>query len=235
MFPYDPALLAIAAAVPQSIADVIASLNAIENTCVDGDGLKWFNWLYLRVTQAVAAEADPAGWIAQLDFRFARLYLSALVAYLAGASTPSCWRVLFENRDHTPLGRIQFAMCGINAHINHDLAEAIVNTCGATGVRPNHTCPQYADYTALNSTLDAQIDTARHTLHVRLLGDVLPPVSQLEDTLAAWSISAARELAWQNAEHLWHLRGLPEMQSGFLDMLDGFTTVIGKTLLIPVP
>jgi hypothetical protein len=60
-------------------------------------------------------------------------------------------------------------------------------------------------------------------------------VSQLEDTLAAWSISAARELAWQNAEHLWYLRGMPEMQSGFLDMLDGFTTVIGKTLMIPVP
>jgi hypothetical protein len=235
MSPYDPALLAITAAVPQSIADVLASLNAIENICVDGDGLKWFNWLYLRVTQAVAAKTDPAGWIAQLDFRFARLYLSALGAYLAGASTPSCWRVLFENRDHTPLGRIQFAMCGINAHINHDLAEAIVNTCDATGVRATHSCPQYADYTALNSTLDAQIDTARHTLHVRLLGDVLPPVSQLEDTLAAWSISAARELAWQNAEHLGYLRGMPEMQSGFLDMLDGFTTVIGKTLMIPVP
>jgi hypothetical protein len=49
---------------------------------MDGDGLKWFNWLYLQVTQAVEARvasggfADPA-WLAQLDVQFAHLYFSA--------------------------------------------------------------------------------------------------------------------------------------------------------------
>jgi hypothetical protein len=48
-------------------------------------------------------------------------------------------------------------------------------------------------------------------------------------------VTAARESAWQNAEHLWQLRQVPSLASSFLDVLDGFTTVIGKTLLVPVP
>jgi hypothetical protein len=72
-------------------------------------------------------------------------------------------------------------------------------------------------------------------LLVRLLGDPLPPVSHLEDTIAAWNVSAAREAAWQNAELLWHLRDAPPLSSNFLDTLDGLTTVAGKALLVPVP
>jgi hypothetical protein len=44
MFSYDTALLAAVQPAPQSIADV---LQTIDRTCDDGDGLKWFNWLYL--------------------------------------------------------------------------------------------------------------------------------------------------------------------------------------------
>ena len=53
MFPYDPALLAAVRTPPQSVADVLRIMQTIEATCIDGDGLKWFNWLYLQVTQAV--------------------------------------------------------------------------------------------------------------------------------------------------------------------------------------
>ena len=84
-------------------------------------------------------------------------------------------------------------------------------------------------------TLDALIESAKQTLRVRLLGDALPPVSHLEDTVAAWSVSAAREAAWQNAELLWHLRDLRPLSSNFLDTLDGLTTVVSKALLVPVP
>jgi hypothetical protein len=56
----------------------------------------------------------------------------------------------------------------------------------------------------------------------------------LADTIATWNVSAARESAWLNAEDLWQLRGLPLLASGFVDVLDGFTTVIGKALLAPV-
>jgi hypothetical protein len=240
MFPYDPAVLAAVQNTPQSIDDVVRILETIETTCVDGDGLKWFNWLYLGVTRAVQARvsagafADPA-WIAQLDVGFARFYLSAIQSSLSGQPTPGCWQALFDQRSQPATARIQFAMSGINAHINHDLPQAIVATSQAAGPAPQHGTAHYNDYTALNATLDNMIDAAKQTLNVRLLGDALPPVSSLENTLAAWSVSAARESAWNNAELLWHLAGAPILSDRFLHALDGITALASKTLLVPVP
>jgi hypothetical protein len=83
--------------------------------------------------------------------------------------------------------------------------------------------------------LDGLIEEAKQTMHVRLLGEALPDFAMLEDTIAAWSVSAAREAAWNNAELLWHLEPEPELAASFLTSLDGLTTVVGKGLLIPVP
>jgi hypothetical protein len=240
MFPYDATLLATVEAAPQSVSDVLRILQSIDATCIDGDGLKWFNWLYLQVTQAVETRvaaggfADPA-WLAQLDVQFARLYFSALESSLSGQTAPGCWRVLFDSRGQDAIARLQFAMAGINAHINHDLCEAIVANCQATGASPDRGGQHYNDYTALNSTLDGLIESAKQTLNVRLPGGALPPVSHLEDTIAAWNVSAARESAWQNAGHLWQMRSTPPLTASFMDVVDGFTTVIGKALLVPAP
>jgi hypothetical protein len=146
-----------------------------------------------------------------------------------------CWQTLFACRDQTRVARIQFALAGINAHINHDLPQAIVATCEATATVPTHGTPQFQDYNSLNSTLDGIIESAKQTLHVRLLGEALPPVSHLEDLIAAWGVSAARETAWNNAELLWHVRQAPLLRSAFVDTLDHLTTVTNKALLVPVP
>jgi Family of unknown function (DUF5995) len=240
MFPYDAALQAAVQNQPQSVADALRIMQSIDAACADGDGLKWFNWLYLSVTQAVQSRVasgeftDPA-WIAALDVHFAGLYFGAIRTSLSSESTPGCWQALFAQRDQTQIARIQFAMAGINAHINHDLPLAVVATCQASASEPQHGTAHYNDYTALNATLDALIETAKQTLHVRLLGTVLPPVSQLEDTLGSWNVAAAREAAWNNAELLWHLVDAPALSASFLDTLDGLTAVASKTLLVPVP
>lgn len=52
-------------------------------------------------------------------------------------------------RSETAIARIQFALAGINAHINHDLPIAIVNS----RVAPQDGDVHYNDYTALNTTL----------------------------------------------------------------------------------
>jgi hypothetical protein len=240
MFPYDPVLTAAVRTFPQSIADVLQTMQTIEATCIDGDGLKWFNWLYLQVTQAVETRVASGGlnapaWLAKLDVQFARLYFAALEGALSRRSAPDCWRTLFDRRDHTPIARIQFALAGINAHINHDLPQAIVATCEATTIVPNQGSPQHKDYSSLNTTLDSLIESAKHTLHVRLLGDVLPPASHLEDLVAAWGVAEARDTAWTNAEVLWHLRQKPPLDSSLMAALDGLTTIANKALLIPVP
>jgi hypothetical protein len=240
MFPYDTALLTAVRTPPQSITDVLRIMRIIDATCIDGDGLKWFNWLYLQVTQAVETRVasggftDPA-WLAQLDVQFARLFFSALESALSGQSCPGCWQALFSSRDRIAVARIQFALAGINAHINHDLPQAIVATSQIAATVPQHVSTEYKDYTALNTTLDGLIESAKQTLHVRLRGDPLPPVSHLEDTIAAWNVSAAREGAWQNAEILWHLQNTPPLSSNFVAALDGITTVVGKAVLVPAP
>ena len=218
-------------------------METIESTCADGDGLKWFNWLYLQVTQAVETRGSASGsgsftdsaWIAALDVAFARYYLGAIRSSLSGAPTPGCWQALFDLRNQTSLARIQFALAGINAHINHDLPQAVLATCRATSIAPQHGTTQYNDYTALNTTLDSLINAAKVTLRVRLLGDSIPPVSGLDNTLAAWSVAAAREAAWNNAELLFHLADAPLLASAFLGTLDGLTALASKTLLVPVP
>ena len=83
MFPYDDKLLAAVQGRPKSVDDVIGTMQTIDAICSDGDGLKWFNWLYLGVTQAVGKRVlaggfqDPA-WMAALDVQFAGLYFAAL-------------------------------------------------------------------------------------------------------------------------------------------------------------
>jgi hypothetical protein len=240
VFPYDDALLASVQAVPQSIADVLKTLGSIDDICADGDGLKWFNRLYMQVTQAVETRVATGGfidppWLAELDVQFASLYFCALKTSLTEQPTPGCWQVVFNSRNRNAIARIQFALAGMNAHIDHDLTEAIVNTCQVTASAPDHGSSHYNDYSALNSTLDTLIESAKHELNVRLLGDALPPLSHLEDTIAAWDMTAAREAAWQNAEHLWQFRSSSLLTASFKDMIDGFTTVIGKALLVPVP
>jgi len=240
MFSYDPSILGSLQVVPQSVPEVVRILETIDATCIEADGLKWFNWLYLQVTQAVAAQlaagrfADSA-WMAALDVEFASLYFSAARLSLSGRQPPDCWQVLFAARACAPIARIQFALAGINAHINHDLAEAIVSTCRITNTAPDHDGPHYRDYTALNATLDSLVESAKAALNVRLPGDALPPVSHLEETIAAWNVCAARESAWRNAECVWQLRSMPSLAASFLDVLDGTAAVIGKTLLVPVP
>jgi len=119
-----------------TIPEVLRGMQAIEAVLVDGDGLKWFQWLYLQVTEVVAARVDAGGfsnnaWLSELDVQFANLYFDALRTHLSGGRAPGCWRAVFGQRNHAAIARIQFAMSGINAHINHDLPIALVATCMA--------------------------------------------------------------------------------------------------------
>jgi hypothetical protein len=238
MFPYDGELATATRPLPKTVGDVIRTMQAIDNACADEDGLKWFNWIYLQVTRAVeeklvAGGFSNAAWLSDLDVRFAALYFEALHAAVTGASCPGCWRALFAARKQTSLARIQFALSGMNAHINHDLPMAIVAAGKACNTAPQHGTSQYNDYTSLNRTLDSLIHMAKHAFNVRLPGDPLPGMSQLEDTIAAWNLAAAREKAWNNAQSLW---GQPAiLAAGFMDVIDGLTTVISKVLLVPVP
>jgi hypothetical protein len=133
------------------------------------DGLKWFNRLYLMVTQQVdlnspgGAWASPL-WLTRLDVVFASLYFSAVAGFLSGRSLPSAWSVLFEARYRTGIDRIQFAVAGMNAHINHDLALALLTTDAELNVVPASDGPEFTDYQSVNRLLNTVMPSALTTL-----------------------------------------------------------------------
>jgi hypothetical protein len=57
---------------------------------------------------------------------------------------------------------------------------------------------------------------------------------RVEDLAGGFGILAAREIAWTNAELLWHAKGIPGLGNRFLDGLDRTTTLAGAGLLAPV-
>src|SRR6201987_2856229 len=100
-----------------TIADVIARMQAIDAQLPANDGIKWFNRLYLMVTQQVDLHPPGGGWksplwLNRLDVVFAVLYFSALAGFLGEQLVPSAWNALFEGRYRPGIDRTQFALAG---------------------------------------------------------------------------------------------------------------------------
>ena len=78
LFSYDPLLAVAVKTVPQSIPELLQVQQTIDAMCVPGDGLKWFNLLYLTMTRAVENRVAAGGfndplWLAELDVQFVAL------------------------------------------------------------------------------------------------------------------------------------------------------------------
>jgi hypothetical protein len=141
-----------------SIAAVLARLQSVAAELAVTDGVSRFNRLYLEVTQAVdtgaqgAAFEDPA-FLKALDVSFAGLYFNALAAAAAGSALPRCWAPLFAARSDSHIAPIQFALAGMNAHINRDLPVGLVDTFAAIGVAPTEDGAQHGDFERVNALL----------------------------------------------------------------------------------
>src|SRR6516225_10869074 len=125
-----------------SVDEAVARMEAIGAALPASDGLACFNRMYLEVTKAVSADlsqgffADPA-FMAKLDVTFANLYFAAAQAAGTPAAVPAACRPLAELRGQADVEPIQFALAGMNAHINHDLPVALVATCAELSTSPD--------------------------------------------------------------------------------------------------
>lgn len=227
----------VSGAAPATIADVISVMQAIDALLPANDGLKWFNRLYLMVTQEVdlhppgGAWHSPA-WLTRLDVVFAGLYFNAVRAYLSGETVPSSWSALFESRYRSGIDRIQFALAGMNAHINHDLALALLQTNADLNVTPVAGSPEYADYQAINGLLATVMPAALAMLASGALGVLAEDTGSTGRLLAFWNICSARDLAWEFASHLNSLAG-PARDAALMTQ-DTMTGVLGRAILAPV-
>ena len=220
-----------------TIDDVVATMRAIDRRLPDDDGVKWFNFLYLEVTKEVLA--DRAAWkdwpfLQRFDVVFARLYFDAMVTWeRQPAATPRAWRPMLRARHDRKLARIQFALAGMNAHINRDLPVALRRLAEPDGQFPSRDGARYADFEHVNDILERVEGTVRTVLATGLLGEIEQALGNLDSVLAMWKVRNAREAAWTNGEVLWHLRGTPALGREFLARLDSITGFASRGLLLP--
>ena len=221
---------------PNTIAEVLGLMQQIDTLLPPGDGVKWFNLLYMQVTRKVESSPPPAGWedaawLTRLDVVFAGFYMAAISNWLTGAAeVPSSWQVLFEARFRPGIERIQFALAGMNAHINHDLALALLQTDAELKLIPGKASPEHDDYERVNGILEAVLPNALEFLATGILGELAQDTGKIGRLLAIWNVRAARDLAWDFADHL---RALPEVaHNAALTAQDQMAGALGHSLLL---
>lgn len=217
----------------KTVQGVIEELEAIEAAIAERgaplDGVACFNRLYLAVTRAVDAAAragrfaDPE-FVCRLDVDFADIYFEAVAADRDGTAVPGAWRPLFKRRADTRIEPLQFALAGMNAHINHDLPLALVATWSGIGKRDRDS-RSHRDFRLVNDILEQVQRQVKASLESEALVEVDRALGKADDVLAMWSVARARDHAWMTAEALWDLRdvrGADDVIEGVLERLVSF-------------
>jgi hypothetical protein len=233
-----------------SIAEVVERLAAIRDHAAstsllgEDDGIASFSTLYHTITRRIGTMADggefrSTDFLVRLDIEFAERYFRALRSYAADiASAPRVWRVLFDNRSDPHVAPVNFAVAGVNAHINFDLACALIATWrhlppdgeGERGA-------QFHDYRLVNDVFEVEMDPLREDLDSLLSAG---PDGAIWDRAANWVadlvIRFTRDLAWNEAERVWGQGATPEVCAASEERLDTIAAFIGERLLrTPLP
>jgi hypothetical protein len=215
-------------------------LAAIDQILPPADGLACFNRMYGLVTESVKQHvgagffADP-DWMSQLDIVFGNLYLDAVRASVQQPDqTPRAWAALIDRRADTRVTPLQFALAGMNAHINRDLPVAVVTTCVTFNTSPD-TGAHHADFQRVNTVLAQVEPIIRQSVLDAALQAADRAIPGLQDVVANFDMVKARETAWANATTLWAVRQLSTAGAAdFLDGLDHLVGFAGRGLLVPL-
>jgi hypothetical protein len=185
----------------------------------------------MRVTELVGREMpqfENERFLERLDVLFAEFYFQAFAAARARAWVSKSWEPLFERKDERGVLPLQFAIAGMNAHINNDLALALVLTWKELGIEPGKDTPEYRDYLKVNALLERVEGEVKEPLADGLVGEIDTMFGSADDFLALWSVRKARADAWTRASKMF--RDPDEEAESFLDRLVGFA---GHLLLGP--
>lgn len=196
-----------------------------------------FLQLYVMVTGAVREKVrrgdyfQDSQWAARYLVAFANLYAAARYRYDRGEAVPKSWRIAFQTADNGTGLVLQDLLLGVNAHINHDLALALIEAT----IDPNRD-RRYHDHNAVNRILEDLTNASQDkiaALYAPGLAMADELAGPLDEVASAFSIEHARENAWRHAVSLASARtGLEE---GFLRTgLDLQSAVLARLILAPV-
>jgi hypothetical protein len=230
---------------PTSIAEVVERLAAIRDYAAstsmlgEDDGIAAFTRLYHVITSRIGEMADRGEFhspefLVRLDIEFAERYFNALRSYARDMSTtPRVWRVVFDNRSDPRIPAVNFAVAGVNAHINFDLSCALVATWHH--VPPDGDGPesaQFFDYRLVNEVFEAEMEPLREDLDSLLS---MGPDGAIWDRAANWVsdlvIRFTRDLAWDEGKRVWDKGGGPDDVRESEMKLDAIATFIGEQLI----
>ncbi len=115
------------------LATTIDELRTVALDSTDASG--YFPALYARVTDriqtaAVGGRFEDAGRMEDFARAFARWYVRPRTGR---AEVPGCWRAAFDVAGDGDLMIVQHLLLGINAHVNHDLPQVVVERVPAGG------------------------------------------------------------------------------------------------------
>jgi hypothetical protein len=166
------------------------------------DGVACFNFMYLRVTEEVRRrlpEFQAPESVQRLAVVFAEFYLMAYGAARDQEWVSKAWAPLVEEKDDKGILPLQFALAGMNAHINNDLAWALIQVWDELGAEPLADSPEHQDFVKVNAVLGAVQVEVRATLQSGFLKWLDRILGRTDDVVAEVVISKAREEAWARA------------------------------------
>ena len=219
-----------------SVQEVIARLRRIDRELPPGDGAAVFNRMYLTVTEEVAAGLEGASvfrdpvFMEQLDVTFASLWLDAYDA--RADAVPRAWAALFERRHDRSVLPIQFALAGMNSHIGHDLAVAVIRTCLRLDASPERPGVR-DDFEAVNDLLAACESRVRRSFLSEAGRAADAHVGPVVHLVSSWKIDKARDVAWVNVEALWALRRVGSLAERYREALARTVGMASRCLLTP--
>lgn len=188
----------------QTIAEVISRLEEIILLAEkNADRTGYFAALYKQVTVAVAGKIKEGNFFAdnvrmeKLDVVFANRYLDAYDNYKQGLPCSASWKLAFDAALSWKSMVIDHLMLGMNAHIGLDLGIAAATVAPGASINALQD-----DFNKINIVLNSLVNEVKNDLFSmwplsRLISKL--KLGKLEDAIAGFSMTIARDAAWQVA------------------------------------
>jgi hypothetical protein len=219
----------------RNIDDILAALDRIIAAAIaEPSRLGWFAALYrqvtLRIRQGIAdGMFDDGPRMEQLDIVFASRYLDALATWQAGGAPTRSWKLAFDASRRTDLIILQHLLLGINAHTNLDLGIAAAVVCPGDALAALH-----PDFDRINLILGALTDDVKRVLAgfsplLHLIDDL--GGGGAEDAMVNFSLTAARDDAWDHAQLLAAEPAAQQAQA--IAVIDGKTAFLARLVADP--
>jgi hypothetical protein len=217
------------AAVIQELTAIVAQAEATNNRA------GYFAALYKKVTQAVAQKIklgyfDDNARMEQLDVVFANRYLEAHQNYIQHRPCSVSWQLAFGTCNNWPPMVMHHLLMGMNAHIGLDLGIAAATVAPGAAIESLHN-----DFNKINIILCDMITEVKASLYSMWpLSKLISKLNmgKFENDIAGFSMTVARDAAWQVA--LDYAAGNTiQIQQQYILQRDNDVAGFGNRLLYP--